>query len=54
MYKHVLVDANNKVISIHYLRTIVPESGNHVDESVQVGFDWVYHPETNTYSQPES
>lgn len=50
MYKHIMVDQDNKVISISYLSTLVPAAGKVVSESVVVELGYIHDPVANTYS----
>lgn len=50
MYKHVMVDQNNKVISISYLNAVVADAGKVVSASVSVELGDIHDPVANTYS----
>lgn len=52
MYRHIMTDVNNHVISISFLSKIIPASGRVVPTNIPVDLGWVYDPVNNIYSPP--
>jgi hypothetical protein len=52
MFKHIMTNSENVVISIAYLLQDIPSSGLVVSDEIPVELGWIYDPVAGTYSEP--